>query len=705
MEVYHELGWVTLPIKANAKMPYIKGWQSKTSDDNEYLKTVFKETDNVGVLTGKVSGIMVIDVDVKRTDGMKTLSDLEQEYGELPHTVKAKTPSGGVHLYFKYPQGITLVNKCPVGESIDIQADGSQCVIYPSNIFGKYYEWENDPKSTAIADLPQPWVDLLTKQKGLTVAGKRFTMPTIIADGNRNIKLTQVAGHIIGTRKFTKSEALDELSRANHKICNPPLDDEEVLTIFDSIWSTQEKTTMNEYMEKLNTIVERKDEPIIEHTPSTGIESWYVVDEKGKSQFHDEQFITWFVKDKNLVKYDGIVYTQDRQLVDDDVLGEWIVRCIGTLFINGTLQPLVSKLVKLVPLYVPKLSQSENVHEVHFKNKSFNVKSGELKEIKKKFSITLIPHDYNPDAKCPTWDKFISELFSEEDARTFQQYMGYCLTPSTRAQVGLFICGKGGEGKSRITPIMHSIFEGTVHAAKLKTVAEYQFGLAALQHKLVFLDDDMDMNAFTQTDKLKELITTETTMEINQKNKAIKNVKLYARVLGIGNGFPKSIYDTTDGWNRRIHPIVTKPKPLDRPVDPNFSDKLMLELDGIIAWAVRGLLDFINNGQKIYTSESTAEIKKALVANNGDSLTDFIESGAITFTNNPEDYVTHKEFSHAYNEYCFENDMAINKGIPTRMVQYRQLAEHEPKLANTLSKRIGENKKAAKVYIGVVLND
>ena len=41
-----------------------------------------------------------------------------------------------------------------------------------------------------------------------------------------------------------------------------------------------------------------------------------------------------------------------------------------------------------------------------------------------------------------------------DDILTLQEYLGYCLIPSTKGQKMLIITGKGGEGKSRIGLVM-----------------------------------------------------------------------------------------------------------------------------------------------------------------------------------------------------------------------------------------------------------
>ena len=48
-------------------------------------------------------------------------------------------------------------------------------------------------------------------------------------------------------------------------------------------------------------------------------------------------------------------------------------------------------------------------------------------------------------------------LFRSDDILTLQEYLGYCLIPSTKGQKMLIITGKGGEGKSRIGLVMRSL--------------------------------------------------------------------------------------------------------------------------------------------------------------------------------------------------------------------------------------------------------
>ncbi len=69
---------------------------------------------NIGLATGKVNGLVVIDVDRGHADGVdgeETLKDLEEKLGPLPHTVEALTPNGGRHLYFRYPSDRQIASR------------------------------------------------------------------------------------------------------------------------------------------------------------------------------------------------------------------------------------------------------------------------------------------------------------------------------------------------------------------------------------------------------------------------------------------------------------------------------------------------------------------------------------------------------------------------------------------------------------------
>lgn len=113
---------------------------------------------NIGIATGRESGLVVLDVD-PRHGGDDTLEALQATHGKLPETLEVITGSKGRHLYFKYPAGVSHMKNTAgaLGAGLDTRADGGYVVAPPSShTSGCDYWWEvsGDPEDSAPAELP-----------------------------------------------------------------------------------------------------------------------------------------------------------------------------------------------------------------------------------------------------------------------------------------------------------------------------------------------------------------------------------------------------------------------------------------------------------------------------------------------------------------------------------------------------------------------
>ncbi|MCD7880437.1 MAG: DUF5906 domain-containing protein, partial [Clostridiales bacterium] len=155
----------------------------------------------------------------------------------------------------------------------------------------------------------------------------------------------------------------------------------------------------------------------------------------------------------------------------------------------------------------------------------------------KEFCMNRLAVGYVPDAPAPTrWLQFMSELLYEEDIPTVQEYLGYCLLPTTKGQKMLMLIGKGGEGKSRIGLVMNAIFGTSMNTTSIQKVETNRFARADLESKLLMVDDDMDMNALPKTNHIKSIVTSECKMDVGRKGVQSQQVQIYARFLCFGNG-------------------------------------------------------------------------------------------------------------------------------------------------------------------------
>lgn len=131
---YVGLGWGIIPLHPNSKLPVISNWpQDYIKDVAQIDKFWGRAPCNIGIVTGRASGLVVLDVDVKHgAKGLESLARLQREYGAL-NTRRIQTPTGGLHFYFAYPPNTEIIkNKVGFLPGLDIRADGGYVVAPPS---------------------------------------------------------------------------------------------------------------------------------------------------------------------------------------------------------------------------------------------------------------------------------------------------------------------------------------------------------------------------------------------------------------------------------------------------------------------------------------------------------------------------------------------------------------------------------------------
>jgi hypothetical protein len=127
-----------IPVRPDKK-PHVK-WEpyQKERASADQVRTWWAKNPkaNVGLITGELSRIVVIDVDDPDA-GMQALS----ECLTTAKTPTARTPRGGLHLYFKAPEKCpSNATGCPKG--VDFRGEGGYIIAPPSvNGVGKGYEW------------------------------------------------------------------------------------------------------------------------------------------------------------------------------------------------------------------------------------------------------------------------------------------------------------------------------------------------------------------------------------------------------------------------------------------------------------------------------------------------------------------------------------------------------------------------------------
>ena len=203
---YVSNGWSVFPIGAPKKgkhgEPLVKWsrYQERLPTETEIREWYKTWPDaNVAIITGRVSGLVVVDIDPRKGGDTKS---------GLPDTgCVARTGGGGWHYFYAYPGGVARVpNQVngddapdPIRRGRDVRADGGYVIAAPSlHHSGAHYSWQSI-SPLALGEAPKWSLSKDADKKGETSGGERW-LTKLIEDGTRpgqrNDDLVRFAGYL-----------------------------------------------------------------------------------------------------------------------------------------------------------------------------------------------------------------------------------------------------------------------------------------------------------------------------------------------------------------------------------------------------------------------------------------------------------------------------------------------------------------------------
>ena len=368
-------------------------------------------------------------------------------------------------------------------------------------------------------------------------------------------------------------------------------------------------------------------------------------------KINEALFCREFLKDHPMIAVDGIFFCTEGRIADEAKLKREILERIEPYATSGLSRKVQNILdaLRLMCYSEPLPIQTDRIHVAN----GTLFLDGTFKE-EKEFCMNRLPVSYNPDAPKPEqWLSFLEQLLYPEDIPTLQEYMGYCLIPSTKAQQMLFLIGNGGEGKSRIGLVMHALLGNNMNTGSVAKIETSNFARADQQFKYLLVDDDMKLEALPQTNHIKTIVTAELPMDLEKKGEQSYQGELYVRFMAFGNGSLRALYDHSDGFYRRQLILSVKPRDKSRKDDPFIAEKMCAEAEGIFLWALEGLHRLMGNDFHITQSERTrANVEAAM--REGNNILGFMESEGY-FLFKADDWTTSKDFYTLYTIWCDDN--------------------------------------------------
>ena len=213
---------------------------------------------------------------------------------------------------------------------------------------------------------------------------------------------------------------------------------------------------------------------------------WY----NGK-KIDEVQFGRAFLEQWPLKCVNGTLYTLDGPVEDESEIKQRILENIEEYVTSGLSKKVTNILetIKLLAFSDPFPIEQDCIH-LH--NGVYHLPDGSFQE-SRLFCQNRLPVKYAPKAPAPDrWLTFLHELLDDADIPTLQEYLGYCLIPSTKGQKMMLIVGKGGEGKSRIGLVLKRLMGDAASNGSVQKVENNRFARADLERRLLMIDDDMD---------------------------------------------------------------------------------------------------------------------------------------------------------------------------------------------------------------------
>lgn len=244
---YIDLKWSIIPIGRDKKsLVEWKEYQNKKMTYEEFLEvTKSNVVEGIGVVTGEISGITVMDIDEGAEDIFADFAN-----GIFAQNVPiSETGGGGKHYFFSYTEGLRTTTKIAGHSEIDCRNNGGYVVLPPSkHLSGKQYKWVAGRSIFDVSNLIGVPKGLLMKEVEQAPSQHEvLKIDEVVPEGSRNDTIARLTGQLLHYYPQSKWDYVYTILKGfNQGSCKPPLEEKELQTIFQSIKSKAEQNPQTE---------------------------------------------------------------------------------------------------------------------------------------------------------------------------------------------------------------------------------------------------------------------------------------------------------------------------------------------------------------------------------------------------------------------------------------------------------------------------
>jgi putative DNA primase/helicase len=310
----------------------------------------------------------------------------------------------------------------------------------------------------------------------------------------------------------------------------------------------------------------------------------------------------------------------------------------------------LSRIDQRILLAVEKLDANPMV--VGAKNLLVDLRTGESRAYSRDDFITRpLACDFDPESRCPRWEKFLVEVFPDEGLRHYvHKAVGYTLTGDMREQIFFFLHGVGRNGKSVFVRTLEkhvfgklSVRAGRGIAATTERGGYPATEVAELAGARLILTSETEQGQKLNENVIKDLSGGDAMRGRNLYENAFTFMPV-GKLWIVGNHKP-IIRGTDSGIWRRVRLIPFTQTFEGSADDRQLPEKLASEASGILNWVVRGCQLWQEEGLEMPDTvrEAVKEYKR-----DEDRLADFIEDKIVE---SPGSGIKHADLYKAYKDH------------------------------------------------------